>query len=109
MDKKTEEKSGDRKSLIDASIVAAVVVRPFQGDQIGRIFARSVVVSFIHFWKFTQKRNFCFFHSPSYFCIEFDKTWIGLRFGRHFYKLVWSPWTLLFSGTNKRSDASASG
>jgi hypothetical protein len=25
-------------------------------------------------------------------CINLDKKWIGLRFGRLFHKIIWQPW-----------------
>jgi hypothetical protein len=30
---------------------------------------------------------------PNILCINFDKNWFGLHFGRFFYKLIWSPWS----------------
>jgi hypothetical protein len=51
-----------------------------QGDQIGRIFAS--LDRFL--MNFISRTN-------TSLCINFDQKWVGLHFGRFFYKLIWSP------------------
>jgi hypothetical protein len=64
-----------------------------QGDQIGRIFARWVIVYFGQFFFKLQKKPNCLILelARKKLCINFDKKWVGLHFGQYLPKLIRSP------------------
>jgi hypothetical protein len=56
---------------------------------IGKLF---FLCSFFNITKVAQKSGLLFStEKPMYICVNFDKQWVGLHFGRFFHKLNWSP------------------
>jgi hypothetical protein len=46
--------------------------------------------------------KFLVYFFPTYrLCINFDKKWVGLHFGRFFHELIWPPWSFYLFGIKK--------